>query len=691
MNMDPLKQIAEALNAGTRCFIIRGAAGTGKTTLIQSLIPLLEGHGLSARLMAPTGRAALILQKRTGARASTIHSGIFNVTDEPIRDEHDDAVKWIFPLRTTLDEEDVAFIVDEASMVGSVKHENDRELFQFGSGALLQDLIQYSGIRESGTTNVLFFVGDGFQLPPVGESSGYPPALNEAKLEELTGFKPLVIELTTVYRQSEGSGILQEAAKLRDALMVRDFSRFSFSSHDDLSMVDEKIMLEVLRLPQRLDDTVIIAHTNERVREYNCEVRGYLKYDSRLPEADERLLCIRNSQVILNDKYVQFYNGDFLRVLSVTDQVFKLNGHYRPKGEKESFSYEYTFQKMSVEWTYEPERGIVEDIWVNISPILDKAWDTSAEYASIGLYNGVKDWIENLLRKKYPDFRKDRGRKNYWDDVVRKYLHSSVLLRAPIVKFGYAVTGHKSQGGEWDYVWADYTFGANLMSEYFFRWAYTVTTRAKKNLYVACPPHIDALGSALTKGTIPQVTNNGIREECPVSEQSVCDCVIHAGFKIREIIPRQWAHRIMLTDNDEMIEGYVDIMYRKNKIISRIDVRVPGTVHELEPRLQGYIGKSIQVIESRPQSVVENSVPVIDVLPSQQATVDRIMQAVKGSPLRLVSAKSLTGYHVRLEFSSAHTGHNGRLDLYFKAKGQVTLGDSTLSEDDMDVLRRGIL
>lgn len=164
-----IREIVHALYCGHRVFIIRGAAGTGKTTLVKHLIKILRGKGVTPCLFAPTGRAALVLSKRTGCPASTVHSGIFNIVDEPVKDESGSALKWIFPLKKGQDIENVAFIIDESSMVGIAKHDNDQELFQFGSGSLLGDLIEFSGIKVQGTTNLLFFVGDPFQLSPYGE------------------------------------------------------------------------------------------------------------------------------------------------------------------------------------------------------------------------------------------------------------------------------------------------------------------------------------------------------------------------------------------------------------------------------------------------------------------------------------------------------------------------------------------
>ena len=684
-----LDRIVKALNSGTRVFIIRGAAGTGKTTLVRSLIPFLIANGFDIRLMAPTGRAALILHNRTGYDASTIHSCIFNITDEPKKDEAGDALKWIFPLKADRDDENQAFIVDEASMVGNAKHESDRELFQFGSGSLLSDLIQYSGIRTERTTNLLFFVGDVFQLPPVGERCELPPALDPIKLEELSGAKPTVIELETVHRQREESGILLEATKLRDALSRKDFSRLTFSEHNDLRIIEFDKLCKELNPKQELDSKIIIAQTNVRVREYNDEVRGYLEYNG-YPMKGERLLCIRNSQILLKDgTKAQFFNGDFLRVLDVHGTPISIEGHYRPKGSEDVFSYTYTFIRMSIEWIYEAERGKVEDILVNITPILLPSWDENDGYASIGLYNGVKDHIEERLHKKFPDFRKDRSKKRCWDEMVRKMIQDSVLLRAPIVKFGYAVTGHKSQGGEWDYVWADYAFSSNQMSSYFFRWAYTVTTRARRCLYVASMPKIDALSSAFDN-VVNSMDANENGDEIVVEESSLAEVLKRFGLKIAKVEPLSYRDRVFVIKQNGISNGYVDFIYRNNHKISNVDIHVLECNNTLNVRLEMFKGRSVQMIRGQGQQTSGmdiSAVPIIDVRPAYVPTIERIVTATECGMLRLLSARSLTDYQVRLTFLFDDKSE-GWLDLHFNKKGRITLGASTLDDQCMAILKR---
>ena len=692
MDSNEINELIQALDCGNRVFVIRGAAGTGKTTLVKLLIPMLRRRGFDPSLLAPTGRAALVLSKRTGFATSTIHSGIFNIVDEPIKDESGSALKWIFPLKKDKDIENVAFVVDESSMVGLAMHDNDRELFQFGSGSLLGDLIEYSGVKIPGTTNLLFFVGDTFQLPPVGEKSDeMPPALDVGKLEKLTGYKPYILELTRVHRQDSGSGILAEAVKIRNALSARDFNILKFSPHEDVTLEDSRNVVATWESLDQLDDKIIIAQTNVRVREFNDEARQRLNQTDKFPMCGERLLSIRNTRGLLEDGTLfQVYNGDFLRVIDVPDvPPFELEGFYRPKDSNETYRFTYVFKKISFSWVYEPERGEVSDAWVNVTPIIFKEWDLCDTYATIGLYNGAKQYHEDELRKKYPDYRKDRSRKVYWDIMLRQELKNSIWLHAPIVKFGYAVTGHKSQGGEWDHVWADYSFGSNLHSIYFFRWAYTVTTRAKKHLHVLCAPQIDTVTEVFNKGLKqePSVTVASAPKTKEHDKGSISALVEENGFRIDNLTDqsRNFKYRIFVTRKNDGISGWIDIMFRKNGIISFVNARIGCPVNwidELKGRsVKVVFGTGEQDVELPMTHEVDAAAEILISSERKRLVVQRIAEAINRASFRLTAVEEVTMYHIRLQVIASHG--EGYINLYFNGKEQLTSRDTSLSDEDM--------
>jgi hypothetical protein len=344
---------------------------------------------------------------------------------------------------------------------------------------------------------------------------------------------------------------------------------------------------------------------------------------------------------------------------------------------------------MTVEWIYEPERVKAEKIWVNITPILLDSWDDNVGYASIGLYNGIKDNIEKVLREKYPDYRKDRAKKEFWDEKMRKMIQDSSLLHAPIVKFGYAVTGHKAQGGEWNKVWADYSYGANQQSSYYFRWAYTVTTRAKKILYVSCAPRIDAL-ARLLDGEVGASVTNTQNYEMHNGTGSIYDVLTRDGCKVdfsKSIDSYRTRIRISRGGGSFATSGYVDIVNKGNGIISQVDIHFDSFGEPVLNNLKAFVGKRKDIALGLERSL--RDVPFIVVEEIQKPVVERIVSDIEGTNLQLVSAKAITEHHLRLSFESVNGG--GELDLYFNKKGVLTsLGRNTLQKSDFEVLRESI-
>ena len=683
--MNNVQNIIVEIQHGRRCFIIKGAAGTGKTTLIRSLVPALRAQGLHPALMAPTGRAAMVLGKRTGCESRTIHSHIYNCTDEPIKNEEGNALKFIFPLKHGYghDVEDTAFIVDEASMVGLSKHDNDRELFQYGSGSLLHDLIDYAGLNVPNTTNVLIFVGDPYQLPPVLENCSTPPALDESKIQELTGHEPYIVELTEVYRQTEGSGILTEATKLRKCLKHKEFNCCRFLVHEDLTIENAEHFLDSLHPEHDLDDKIVIAYTNKRIKELNDLVRSRLHCSKPYPMDGERLLIIRNARSATRDgKINQFYNGEFVKVERDYEVEHHLDGFYTPRDGHKSYHFNFVWRKMDISWIYDPEHGVCKNVWVNISPIVTKEWEEDEPYAPIALYNGVKKANEDKLRKEGL----------LTNAALKDALEYSVLLNAPIVKFGYAVTGHKSQGGEWKHAWVDYTFGPAVHSEFFFRWAYTATTRAKQHLHALYPPAIDAVAAVFSSPTATARQVNTTPCGSDVVEGSASVTTIAAileskGMAVAEIRVLSSRYRVFVKEAVTMQpNGYVDVIYRGNNQISSIEVRL-GSGTEVQTELRSrLIGQPVDValgLSSGTESITARQGEGLSEPMSR--IVERVSSTAQSAGIRLTRAQALTQYHLRTSLSSSRG--SGTLDFYFDRKGRLTsIGECTIPSTDYNAI-----
>lgn len=680
---DLVSRFQESYRTGQHCFLVMGPAGTGKTTFIKSLLPVLQNLGLNPMLMAPTGRAAKMMQQRTGWAARTIHSSIFKVPDNPELDGDDTYAEFVFPLKQNCPPE-AAIIVDEASMV-SLSHQNN-ELFQFGSGSLLEDLLTYSGVRQENCSNIIIFVGDSCQLNPVGEKCKTPPALDPVKLTELLGYAPTVMELSTVHRQGANSGILEEAMRIRSGLVRGKFDLFKYREHPDVTIVDENALRDRYCPEKDLDDKIIIAQKNDDVWDYNTTVRALLHRDAVVLGEGERLMSLRNTRVpIGEDGYEEaFMNGDFLKVVALTpDTPVVVSGFYRVKNSPHPLRFEFTFRKMTVSWAYEMERDPVT-IWVNVSPIVSADWRENQDYASIALYNGVRA----LIRERFPQCSSTE---------ISEKMKVSVLLRAPLVTYGYAITGHKSQGGEWKDVWVDYRYAQNRQTDDYFRWAYTVTTRARQNLFAIAPPCIDNLSDVLNVA-VPSVTDvkNGVQA------RPLVEIVSSFGWKVSNVIPRPYAYRVFLAKTNVPVDVapigcYIDLTFNGRNVVTNVSLHLHEVDEAFSNEVKTIVGMSTRSAMADVDAATAGAVPVrkTDVaheLPIHAAhvdTVNRIKSAVEAAGYSLVSVGSMNEFQLRTTID--HPLGNGFFDVYFDGKGRVSkLGQFTLPISVLQQIRKGV-
>jgi hypothetical protein len=319
-------------------FILRGSAGTGKTTLIARLIEALDEMNLSCALMAPTGRAARIIGNKIGQIAgdssygsSTIHKEIYSSpkvsVNENAEAENDPGVRLVFPLKT--DEPTASlFVIDESSMVGDKEQSGD--FMQFGSGRLLSDVVQFVRAKRPGRTEQpltkLLFVGDPAQLPPVGDNIS--PALSDEYLAREFGLRVASFELRTVMRQAQGSAILARAREIRDAIEARRFNRFSLTSKlEDIQRADVRQAVDLVEKGIRdRDSSVVVVHSNSIALEYNRTIRERRWGHAGMPiQIGETLLVNKNKP--------PFSNGDLVRVMKVGAEpktiVVPLRGGHR--------------------------------------------------------------------------------------------------------------------------------------------------------------------------------------------------------------------------------------------------------------------------------------------------------------------------------------------------------------------------
>lgn len=457
------EQIKAFMKSDSSVFILRGYAGTGKTTMIKVIADYLSQSG-DVELMAPTGRAARVLEQKTEHKAVTIHKAIYNkvcIVSKKVKDIADSEFKFVFPIRSTTFGRNFVAIVDESSMVCSRKIEH--ELFVFGTDNLLQDLLTY--VRPNFGGKVIF-IGDPAQLPPVGENVSN--ALRTEYFQDL-GLKVNEAELTEVLRQKGDSVILKNAMMIRDLLKKDKRNTLVFEEQKgDVEIVPSSSFLDLFleyRKKSCKHDSVVICYSNKSANRYNHEIRVAL-YGKDIPVCDKDILLI-----IQNNHALNRMNGEFVPILSVGARTQQTAPVYSQiGGGKKRISITLNFIQVTIP---DAESGkpvscmLLEDL-------------LTSDKASLSIDENRALYINFCIR--HPNLK--QGTEEFAN--VLKYDAYYNALRA---KYGYAVTGHKCQGGEWGRVFVDYT-GRTGLNDDCLRWAYTATTRAQKTLYVTNLPHI---------------------------------------------------------------------------------------------------------------------------------------------------------------------------------------------------------
>jgi ATP-dependent exoDNAse (exonuclease V) alpha subunit len=419
-------------------YILRGYAGTGKTSLVKTLVKTLPMIGMKYVLLAPTGRAAKVLNSYTGQNASTIHRRIYQAMSFP-----DGSMRVV---RGENKSTNTLFIVDEASMIGE-----DRE---FGAKSLLDDLLAYV---FSGERCRLLLIGDTAQLPPVGNDES--PALDINYLESQFPLTIATYELTEVKRQALQSGILSNATHLRE-LLIEDKIEYPlplFDLHfDDTERIDPEIFEEMLYKAfdaEHSNDSVIVCKSNKRANLFNQAIRSrILNIEGEIATGDKLMIVKNNYFWADGHQQISFIaNGDMAEIQKIT--------HYEEM---------YGFRFADVELSF-PDYPDAQNLDVKI--ILDTLNSNSAslsEEENMRLLQAIEaDYMDIPNRRE----RYKAMKKNPWFNALQ-------------VKFAYALTCHKTQGGQWKNVYVDSSLNLkdNVEKED-LRWLYTAVTRAQERLY----------------------------------------------------------------------------------------------------------------------------------------------------------------------------------------------------------------
>ena len=461
--MSQENNISSFLNdESSKALVITGGAGTGKTTLVKTIIKQLNQTQRDFYLLAPTGRASLNLYHHvsdiTNVSAQTIHSFLY----KKIEEDNDEVVNF------KITENELGFnaviIIDEASMLS---HEKSHSSFlQFGSGNVFQDLLGYLKLTQS--NRQLILIGDPYQLPPVNVSIAkvlQPDFLTENNVPNVR-----FIHLDKVYRQAESSKVLENATALRSQLETESFTQFPVvaDGHEIISVSMDEAIESYL---WDFNNAIFVAYTNREVLSINLAFRDLCCFEKNTLEKKEPLVLMQNT-FIQDTKY---FNGDMFAVEAI--------------GKEESFNYKINDADGK---TYDIKLSFIElellhtatHTLVSTMVLSHKLWEDSPEITRFEQQALMINFAQRNrhLTRGTPEFRQALRQDSYFN--------------ALFVKFGYALTCHKAQGGEWQKVYISLNRPQNdLKTRAGFSWSYTALTRAKEQAYIVGLPKVLSFNS----------------------------------------------------------------------------------------------------------------------------------------------------------------------------------------------------
>lgn len=532
--------------------IINGSAGTGKTYLLKLFSDYLTETNIPFQVCTPTGRAAQVLRSKGVKDPHTIHSNIY--TQDRIEEEESKGdLIYHFTLRSNSDSNNTIYLIDEASMISD--NFNEDEILRFGSGKLLSDLLSYISPTKSNGRKIIFF-GDNNQLPPVNSSNS--PALDKDYLEELPfDLKVLELKLTEVVRQSEESTIIHNANAIKSNIENQYFGSIQLKyKKQDFTKIETSEIIKDYCLKYNKDPqgSVIIAYTNAAVRDYNYAIRENIFYNPGILEFGDRVVVAKN-----NSKY-GLLNGE----MGIIKQVSPSSERVVVPLRKETEPQELNFRRVVIEFTNE----------------LGQAYDVNALILENVLVSPKPGISRKELRALVADFtNRNKGVKRHSKEFY-ELLQSDPYFNCLIIKYGYAITCHKAQGGEWPYVYFDFRFSYSY-SIFYYRFCYTAITRAKKVLYAINPPH-SGIGSEpeYIEPDIEELENDSGTENLITEEENPVNAIISIIQKKIDGLGIDYQteakqYRIRVTYLLNNINYKTDIVYNGSMIISAIQTNHP--------------------------------------------------------------------------------------------------------------------
>lgn len=574
----------EFLESDVQVFMLKGAAGTGKTTLLTEFLKILEEQKREFGLMAPTGRAAYIIGSKTGRGACTIHRGIYGLsklksTSQNKGEEDDGGLHLKFGLRVNEDSLNSVYIVDEASMVSDTFSEN--EAFSFGSGCLLTDLFEFARGRK------IVLVGDYAQLPPVGMN--FSPALDKEYIEKKFSCKVAEVMLREVMRQADGSVILSNASKIRDDIERKTFIEFQLSNGNDSVAEDIDLLLPYYHLSSLKPSVkaAVIAFSNKQALDYNLAIRRHYYGDDapRLQAGDLLMICRNNYSY----EY-ELFNGNIVQVEACQPDSEVKSRQVRVKlGKDRIEQVELRFRNATILFAVGGKKvslnlmlldNFLDDPSGSVGGLLARALIVDFNNRLPGDIKIHFNEIRRLLRSKEKLTVEQQELRDRYINLLKK----DPYYNAVICKYGYAMTCHKAQGGEWENVFVDMCRFGGTANEDYFRWAYTALTRASKSIWHFRTPDFNYISKLVVEEIKPsaniKISNySGEGDFCKSRFERISNLAHFHGLEVWEDKSKPYQHIITFSDRNGASATF--LLWYKAKGYSAKDVLLSSSSEEL--------------------------------------------------------------------------------------------------------------
>jgi hypothetical protein len=640
----------------SECFVLCGYAGTGKTFLLGGLVKYLQINARDAVLMAPTGRAARVISERHGISANTVHRSIYYLDKlkEYRPDDNPVTYKFYYELKVSDGDQGTIFIVDEASMISDVYSE--QEFIRFGSGKLLSDLFSYLGFDGNDERKKIIFIGDDAQLPPVGMSDS--PALDPTYLEEEYHVQINQATLTDVVRQKEGGGILNNATNLRTMIAVNKYPAFEFE-------VDNQTTFQARREgiisnysaddPQVVEPTqIIVVYSNAQAADYNTAIRSKLFPGKNEITDGDRIIVVKNSY----NHEIDLMNGQMGIVSNVDLSTETRN---IPLGKDKDGKKKHALLTF---------RGVV----ASFIDIQGKKHDIKCRIVENLLNSKERALTSNESKALYIDFCMRNSSLKPGSAIFKHELKSDEYFNALQVKFAYALTCHKAQGGEWNRVTVDF-YGRNDLNKDNFRWCYTAITRAKKHLFAIDPPKksilepVNPVPIVIAESEKSQSEKGAVmdpKEDVKIAIQNLVDSTVSVSCI------HNTPYHLQYSLTDESSTSKVNIHYNGKNVITKVQVYSgPEEISTIiDQQMNVLIGKNIQSLQSKAGEITRYDLSYFKGNTALFAFHEASMERAKVMAVRIEQIKCNSIYHLEYQFDSEQYGQI-TMNYYFNKVGTL--------------------